>query len=161
MSNPTRKLHPPSVDLAPSFRNRHLRDLPLVLTFLTQLRPTNTVRRSSLISALLILTLSASVSTCITGSSDGASPNCRVAHVRLNYPQAGLTAGDQCGDTVRARAKQCSLRGMLQFQFLTLPSAHVAPPLQVVAEYKTPPVDSTIKFTSTGSPETDRGPPLS
>jgi hypothetical protein len=114
------------------------------------------MRRISLISALLILTLSASVSRCITGSSDGAPAGCWLSHVRLSR----VTAGDQCGDTARSRSKQCSLRGMLQFQFLTLPPVRVTPPQQVVAESKTP-VDSTIKFTSIGSPETDRGPPLS
>jgi hypothetical protein len=115
------------------------------------------MRRSSLISALLILTLSASVSTCITGSIGGAPAGCRRSHVRLSR----VTTGDQCGDIVRSQTKQCSLRGMLQFQFLTLPSVRVAPPQQAVAEYTTPPVDPTIKFTSIGSPETDRGPPLS
>jgi hypothetical protein len=50
---------------------------------------------------------------------------------------------------------------MLQFQFLTLPVIRVTPPQQIIAEYKAQPIDSTIKFTSIGSPETDRGPPLS
>jgi hypothetical protein len=50
---------------------------------------------------------------------------------------------------------------MLQLQFLTLPVLRLAAPEQFTADYKTPPIDSTIKLASIGSPETDRGPPLS
>jgi hypothetical protein len=50
---------------------------------------------------------------------------------------------------------------MLQFQFLTVPVLPLASPEHFTANYKTPPVDSTLKLTAIGSPETDRGPPLS
>jgi hypothetical protein len=50
---------------------------------------------------------------------------------------------------------------MLQFQFLPLPALPLSAREQFTADYKTPPVDFTIKLTAVGSPETDRGPPLS
>jgi hypothetical protein len=53
------------------------------------------------------------------------------------------------------------LRGLLQFQFVTLPSFRMTAPRELTAENIAAPLDLNIKNTSIGSPETDRGPPRS
>jgi hypothetical protein len=117
-----------------------------------------TVRSRSLISALLMLTLCASASACVNGTGTGFGAACRISHPRLSA--LGATE-NTCGHAFNTRVAQCPLRGLLQFQFLTLSAFQIAVPIDVIAETVTVPSDSTAKLTSVGSPETDRGPPRS
>jgi hypothetical protein len=113
-------------------------------------------------SALLILALSASVSACVAATGSGSAAACSLAHSKPSHPRtAAATADNNCGHSLRARSAHCSLRGLLQFQFLTLPEFQIGAPLDLIAvDIMTPP-NSTAKLTSIGSPETDRGPPRS
>jgi hypothetical protein len=117
------------------------------------------VRARTLISALLILALFASASACVAGTSDYSTAGGRArfrpcrsefAHRQTNSSYA-----------LRAPITRCALRGLLSFQFLTLPAFEVAVPLELTAQEVTEPSDSTVELTSIGSPETDRGPPRS
>jgi hypothetical protein len=119
-----------------------------------------TVRPRSLISALLIVALCASVSACVNGTGTRSDAACRVSHPGLKH-HGGSGMDNNCGHTFKTRRPQCSLRGLLQFQFLTLSAFQIAVPFDLIAENVTTPSDSTAKLTSVGSPETDRGPPRS
>ena len=119
-----------------------------------------TVRLRSLISALLILALCASVSACVNGTGTGLGAACSVSHPGLKHRAASGMHSD-CGHAFKTRTAHCSLRGLLQFQFLTLPAFQVAVPFDWIAENVTAPSDTSVKLTSVGSPETDRGPPRS
>ena len=131
-----------------------------VLTFSSQPRP-NPVRLRSLISALLILALSASASACLNGTGTSLVAACRIPHTKLSHQNASRTANDNCGQAFKGRPDVCRLRGLLPFHFLTLPAFEIAIPFDLIAEKVAAPSDSTAKLTSVGSPETDRGPPRS
>jgi len=117
------------------------------------------VRPRLLISALLILALFASASACVAGTSDDSA-----ACVRARFrPCRSEFAHTQTNSSyaLRAPIAQCALRGLLPFQFLTLPAFEMAVPLELTAQDVTEPSDSAVELTSIGSPETDRGPPRS
>ena len=119
------------------------------------------MRLRSLISALLILALWASASECVNGAGTSLGAACRVSHIRLSHSKASHTADANCRHALKGRSDPCSLRGLLQFQFLTLPAFEIAIPFDLIEEKVAGPTDSTAKLTSIGSPETDRGPPRS
>ncbi len=120
-----------------------------------------TVRPRSLISALLMLALCASASACANGTGTRLGTACRVSHLIPSHRSTFGAAHNNCGHAFKTRATQCSLRGLLQFQFLTLLAFEMAAPFDVIAKSVAAPSDSTAKLTSVGSPETDRGPPRS
>ena len=92
------------------------------------------MRFRSLISALLILALCASASACVNGTGTSLGAACRISHARLDPQHASGEADNACGHAFKTRVVQCTLRGLLQFQFLTLPAFQVAVPIHLIAE---------------------------
>ncbi len=118
------------------------------------------MRRASLIAALLILSLANSASACVIAPSRTPA-SCH--RTRLTNPCAPKTlhiANPACDPVLKSAPAQCSLRGLLQFHFLLLRTFDIAAPLLHIAKKSSPP-PATLKLTSIGSPETDRGPPRS
>jgi hypothetical protein len=120
------------------------------------------VKRSFLTSALLILAVLVSVSACVAGPL-GDTSGC--------YRQKGKTQplvavhGGSMAAAAACRAlksipAKCGMRSFLQLNFVALRTFTMAAPLHCPAAIQSP-YDSRIVVSSIGSPETDRGPPVS
>jgi hypothetical protein len=62
---------------------------------------------------------------------------------------------------LKSAPAHCNVRGLLQFQFLAFEKADDAAPLRIVSGQVAAPSRPALRISSIGSPETDRGPPLS
>jgi hypothetical protein len=125
------------------------------------------MRRAPLTAVLLIAIFTASASACVSawGSNSTASPtSCHrqnagrsCAHKRM----AGVTAKRaSCPHDVKSQPAKCSLRSFLHLQFVMPQAAAISIPYRRLAAVNAP-RDAVIIVSSIGSPETDRGPPLS
>jgi hypothetical protein len=120
------------------------------------------MRRASLIAALLIVSLANTASACVIGPSVSPAASCRRAKSGKPCAQKIVqSTNSPCDHVVKSVPAQCSLRGLLQFQLLQFRAFDISVPLLKTAENLSLPPDSTFRFTSIGSPETDRGPPHS
>ncbi len=104
------------------------------------------------ISILLILVLATSAFGCATGYTEG--------NARLSCIQA-KSGKCPAQPKVKSARAQCSLRSLAQFHYTKLPRFEVPSPLRSASGKTAAISDSTIHVSSIGSPETDRGPPLS
>jgi hypothetical protein len=124
------------------------------------------MRRASITSALLIAVLAASASGCVAGWGTLQPTSCSYPRVldrceRTNARGAAGAASNACGHTLRSLPARCGLRSFLSLQFVALRSIEIVTPLEVAARSISGPTDSKIIVSSIGSPETDRGPPVS
>lgn len=104
------------------------------------------------VSILLILVLATSSFGCATGYAEG---NARLTCIRAK--------SDKCPPQHRVKSArtQCSLRSLTQFHYAKLARFDVPSPLRSPSG-KTAAISSAgVHISSIGSPETDRGPPLS
>jgi len=124
-----------------------------------------------MISVMLIGVLAASASGCVAewGSREATScvdrsgrDRCRSAKASSLAAKAGsLAAVSGLCLTVGSLPGRCGLRGLLSFQFIAFRSIEIVTPLEVALSGVSAASDSKIIVSSVGSPETDRGPPLS
>lgn len=117
------------------------------------------VSRSSLIAALLIAALGASVSNCLA-TTENTDSRCHRRHsvsytLTATHPKL---AADHCA---KSPSTHCSMRGLLQFHFLPRSAFAMSTPSLRPVSHLAQPRASKLKLTSIGSPQTDRGPPLS
>lgn len=122
------------------------------------------MRLASVTSGLLILVFYTSTFGCVTGHAGKEDPcSGKVAHKACKRTKPGIrvTRDAGCGDFFKSVPDKCSLRGLLQFQFVALDSFQMpSPSLNVGGEVSLRP-NSRFVASSNGSPETDRGPPAS
>jgi len=118
------------------------------------------VSRSSLIAALLIAALGASVSNCLATTENTDSRCGHRTHSVSQAPTAthSKLAADHCAGSP---STHCSMRGLLQFHFLPRSAFAMSTPSLRPLSHLAQPRASKLKLTSIGSPQTDRGPPLS
>jgi hypothetical protein len=119
-----------------------------------------TLTRNSIISALLIVTLATSASACIEGAGSFFSNACiRTAHPSCKRQLHSKTG--RCSPVLKGIPARCNLRGLLQFHIVTFTKFDVLSPLRLVTAQVLVPSGPALRNSSIGSPETDRGPPLS
>jgi len=123
------------------------------------------VGRTSITSCLLILVLFTSTLGCVTGGSGKVTNICSTRSARhachKAKPGIGDAHGAACGETLSEVSAPCNLRSFLQVQIAVLPNIEMpSPALRATGEVSLP---SRVSFivSSVGSPQTDRGPPLS
>jgi hypothetical protein len=128
------------------------------------------MRRASITSALLIAVLAASASGCVAGWGSLLPTSCSYPSVldRCERTNASGAAGAStarghtfCGHVFRSLPARCGLRSFLSLQLVALRAVEIVSPLQVAVRSVSGPADSKIIVSSIGSPETDRGPPVS
>jgi len=115
--------------------------------------------RNGIISALLIVTMVASASACVEGAGSSSSKTC----VRPLGPSCGklLHARNRCNPAMKSVPAHCDIRGLVQFHVVSFAKFEVSSPLRVVSGRVLLPSRLDVRISSIGSPETDRGPPLS
>jgi hypothetical protein len=124
------------------------------------------MRRVSIpaITALLILSLGASTSMCLAGSTNLAAQTCHrrgAPHACSGATRHVASAAHQHGcDELKTQVAGCGVRGLDQIQFAGFIPPAVSPPsliaVKVIAQRSLAPASSSVGF-----PETDRGPPRS
>jgi len=123
------------------------------------------VRGKSITSGLLILALAASASACVAGGNSQPTPSCSRPNTRQvcarKKPGAETTATPACRYALRSLAARCGMRSFVQFQVAGFHKFELPTPLQPAARNISLRLDSAIKGSPIGSPETDRGPPRS
>jgi hypothetical protein len=118
--------------------------------------------RACIVALLLIVSLGASASVCIVGYGNSSLKSCK--HLKSDQgcarksPNAGTA---QCGSLLKAPPSNCSIRSLAQFHLFVFPKLEAGITLLVLPESVSIPPGSVPRVTSIGSPETDRGPPLS
>jgi len=123
------------------------------------------VRRTSLTSVLLIVVFNISAPACVAGWGSSPATFCRAASTRQACARKKLgtatAVGAPCGHLLKSQPDRCGLRSFVQFQFGAFRAFQISMPLRRAAGSISAPFDSGIIVSSIGSPETDRGPPLS
>jgi hypothetical protein len=127
------------------------------------------MRRTSIISALLILILQASVSVCMAGWGIPATNSCpqRGSRQSCVRKKSGVETPRPacehvpCGRVLRSLPDRCGIRSFVQFQAVAFRADQISTPHQFMFTNIAAPIDSRIIVSSIGSPETDRGPPAS
>jgi hypothetical protein len=116
--------------------------------------------RNTIISALLIVTLATSASACVEGvgsSSPGLCAKSSRPSCGRNLKAVGVR---RCNPGLKSVPAHCEIRGLVQFHLVAFTKFEVPSPLRIVSRIfvlsRQGPGVSSI-----GSPETDRGPPLS
>jgi len=118
------------------------------------------VRRTSIISALLILVFTTSASACISGWSTPSADSCSPGLSHPHCPRK-QSVRPVCGQSVKPLPAKCGLRSFTQFHFIAFHPLETRTPLRCVARSLAAATDAVIIVSSIGSPETDRGPPRS
>jgi hypothetical protein len=122
------------------------------------------VRRISITAVLLILVLVPSASACVAGWGSPITPSCpRTISRRDCTRKETATAtirGRACGEVLKSLPARCGMRSFIQFQFVSLAGFEIAAPIKRTASNPVA-FDSVVVVSSIGSPETDRGPPIS
>jgi len=117
------------------------------------------VRRNSIISAILIATMAASASACVEGAGTSSSTAC----ARSSRPSCERTlhATNKCNPVLKSIPEHCDICGLVQFHVVAFAKFEVSSPLRVVSGRVLLQSRPGPRISSIGSPETDRGPPLS
>ena len=117
------------------------------------------MRRNSVISALLIVTMAASASACVEGAGSSLNKVC----VRSSLPscEKSLHAANKCNPVLKSVPVHCDIRGLVQFHLVAFLKFEVSSPLRLVSGRVLLASRPGSRIFSIGSPETDRGPPLS
>lgn len=105
------------------------------------------------IAALLIMTTALSASACVEGVV-GSAATSRVQCSRALRNQA-------CPVIVKFSPGHCGVRGLLQFHFVSYQSLDSEPRFSLLSQRVFVSPRPGFRISSIGSPETDRGPPLS
>jgi hypothetical protein len=132
------------------------------VTFQPLARPKiQSVRRTSITSALLILVMATSGSACVVGW--GSQPDTYAARQACAGKKSGTATAKQpvCRPLLKSPPGKCGVRSFVQFQFVALHRFAISAPLQRAVSSISPPLALVILASSIGSPETDRGPPCS
>lgn len=116
------------------------------------------MRRASLISGLLILTMALTGFRCAAGGCINAQTAGLAVSTR-QHTTAAQTAGS--AGIVKASPKQCNLRAFSQSQSAVFRKIGMPTPLSLSSGKVSPPVNAGLFRSSVGSPESDRGPPRS
>src|SRR5262249_35827277 len=90
------------------------------------------VRRTGIISALLILVFTTSVSACISGWGSPSAASCSTARSQ-HCPRKSSSARPACSHSVTSLPAKCSLRGFAQLHFITFHPLETCTPLRCVA----------------------------
>ena len=122
---------------------------------------------ASAISVVLILVVAGLSPACVAGWTPAARVG-RAAQDRCaekksvgkSQTLASATKQPDCGHAVTAAAARCGLRSFIQLQFAQTRQAELARPLLLATEaVLSSPI--AVFIVSTGSPQSDRGPPRS
>src|SRR5215470_5657524 len=116
--------------------------------------------RNTIISALLIVTLATSASACVEGVGSSSSRLCSKSSrpsCRRNRQAVGVR---RCNPVLKPVPAHCDIRGLVQLHLLAFTKFDVRSPLRIVSRILVPSRQGP-DVSSIGSPETDRGPPLS
>jgi len=108
--------------------------------------------RARLTSLLLIVVLSTSAEACVAGWSSAR---------RSCHPAPTCAKASGCGDVIRSVPGKCGLRTFVQFYCAFGDAWQSSAPLRSTAGTVAWPLNAPIIVSSIGSPQTDRGPPLS
>jgi hypothetical protein len=125
----------------------------------------DTVRRTSIISALLVVVLVMSASACVAGWGNPPATSCSHASTRrvCAREKAGIktAVGAACGHILKSLSGWCGIRSFAQSQFVAFRAFKIASPVLRASGGVSAPFGPAIIVSSIGSPETDRGPPRS
>jgi len=123
------------------------------------------MRRGFFTSIALIWALALSTTLCVGGwcTAPCASPpqcgtqaTCRAKKAALHFAWRG-----ECSDGLRAPAAKCALRNLAQAQPAISRATKVSAPQRIATGKVSALFDFGFIVSSIGSPQTDRGPPLS
>src|SRR5215469_5585821 len=118
--------------------------------------------RNTIISALLIVTIATSASACVEGG--GGSSASRLCS-KSSRPSGGrnfqAVGVRRCNPVLKSVPAHCDIRGLVQFHLVAFTKFAVRSPLRIVSAGILVPSREGPRVFSIGSPETDRGPPLS
>jgi len=117
--------------------------------------------RNSCISALLIVTLATSVSACIEGAGSSSKTACVTTRRPTCERQLHGVNIRGCSPVLKAVPAHCDLRGLVQFHLAAFAKLEIRNPLRLKTGQLLIPTGPAARNSSTGLPETDRGPPLS
>ena len=122
------------------------------------------MRRNALISGFLVIVLASAAFGCVSDWGGEPSSSCNNSSIRkrcARKPGTALAKRSGCSDSVKSLPGLCNLRGFAQFQFTEFRKFEIAGPLREVEGRISRPRNAAILVSSIGSPETDRGPPIS
>jgi hypothetical protein len=122
------------------------------------------MRRNLVTAALLIPLLLTTASACASGWELWPSDSCTPAITRKacagKQPHAAIAQGRSHRAVLRPAPSRCSFRSFFQFQFPAFQKFEICAPLSCAKSISVP-RNTSILFSSVGSPKTDRGPPHS
>jgi hypothetical protein len=135
------------------------------VTFQPLARPSiHPMRRTSITSVLLILVLTTSVSACAARWCSQPATSCHRAGDRQacgrKKPATATAMHLPCGPLLKSTPGQCGMRSFVQSQFVAFHAFETSPPVRTASSISTL-FESLIIVSSIGSPEADRGPPIS
>jgi hypothetical protein len=115
------------------------------------------MRVKAITAALLILTIAVSASACVEGA--GGAPGKPCISSQTNCSRVARSS--KCGTVLKSSPAHCSVRGLMQFHFIAFQESDKTASLRALPGRVALPSRSALRVSSVGSPETDRGPPLS
>lgn len=116
--------------------------------------------RNSIVAAVLVLTLATSASACVEGAGSPLGKACFKFSRAACERNLGAKA-DRCNPVLKSVPAHCDIRGLVQFHAVAFAKFEVRSPLHIVADRILAPSRQGPRVSSIGSPQTDRGPPLS
>lgn len=120
------------------------------------------MRRAYTVAVLLILTIGASTSACVAGSASNQSKfGARIKSCQSSVPKLNNIEAPRCNKEADALPSNCGIRGLAQFHFFIFPELTIGAPQRVLHGRISVPSNMAPRISSIGSPETDRGPPIS
>lgn len=116
------------------------------------------MRTKAITAALLTLTLAVSASACVEGAGSSLAKPCISS--QKHCPRAARSS-TKCGAVLKSSPSHCGVRGLLQFHFIAFQKSDTVASLRAMPEPVVLPSRPALRISSIGSPETDRGPPVS
>ncbi len=115
------------------------------------------MRMKASIAALLILTVAISASACVEGAGSALAKPCKFSRTHCSR----VARSSKCSTVSKASSSHCDVRGLLQFHFIAFHKSDTTASLRALPGRVAIPSRLALRLSSIGSPETDRGPPLS
>src|SRR5262249_52167834 len=115
------------------------------------------MRTKCIFAVLLICTMALSASACVAGVSATTVRSCQTRRARCY----GNLHARKCDVVLKSSDAHCNIRGLLQFHAIEFRKLDALSPFRSASERVVAPSRPAIQVSSIGSPETDRGPPLS
>jgi hypothetical protein len=109
------------------------------------------------LAALLILTMAVSASACVEGMGSAPGERCSPSQTHCSR----VARSGKCGAVLKSSPSHCDVRGLLQFHFAASQKSNTTASLRRLPGCVVIPSRLALRLSSIGSPETDRGPPLS